>query len=47
MSKLETQKIMIEEKYNIKAKKDVSDPKKRVLLKMINEFEQELESGQL
>lgn len=43
----ETQKSLVEEKYNVKRKKTKQDPKQRVLIKMLNEFKLESEAATL
>lgn len=36
---MQTQQLLIEEKYNLRGKKEHVDPKERVLLRIYNEFD--------
>lgn len=47
VSKADTQKNLLEEKFNIKQHKDTTDPKQRVVVRLLNEFEIETESARV
>ena len=40
-------KELLEEKYNVKQKKDATDPKQRVITRMLNEFQCEAEAAKI
>ena len=47
VAKTDTQKTLIEEKFNIKQQKHDIDPKHRVVVRLLNEFEIETESAKV